>query len=142
MVDASNPENGVELVLIGQSAINADGSPKKTARKTPRKSNLGDTSRLQNFSNNPGGLSIDMNQEFQDNYAFQVNLETDFFDTEKTVITTMEENHPKPSNSSKKKGYKLYALFVLILCLNLLINFDHGVLPAGAVTIQQDLKLN
>ena len=63
MVDSSNPENGVELALMGQSAIDADGSP----RKSPRKNNTtrrGDGTK-RHIGNNPkGGFSMDMNQEF------------------------------------------------------------------------------
>ena len=47
----------------------------------------------------------------------------------------MEDNHVKPATSGYKKRNKLYALYFLIICLNLLINFDHGVLPAAAVAI-------
>ena len=76
MVDASNPENGVELVLIVQSVM--DGSPQRSPRKSPRK--RGDTTRRHFGSNNPKG-SMDMNQEFPDNYGFVGNLDTDPFDT-------------------------------------------------------------
>jgi len=82
-----------------------------------------------------------MNQEFHDNYALHVNIETDFFDTGNTVMTSLEDR-PKQTSRNKKKGYKLYVLFVLIICLNLLVSFDHGVLPAAAVTIMRDLDLN
>ena len=66
MVDASNnhPENGVELALIGQSAFfHADGSPRKSPRKSRRKESggLGDTSR-RNFAFNMNLTnSMDMN---------------------------------------------------------------------------------
>mmetsp|Transcript_31416 Transcript_31416/g.39001 ORF Transcript_31416/g.39001 Transcript_31416/m.39001 type:complete len:148 (+) Transcript_31416:257-700(+) len=33
-------------------------------------------------------------------------------------------------------------LFFVVLFLNLLINFDHGVMPAGALKMQEDLELN
>ena len=90
---------------------------------------------------------MDMNHEFQDNFAAihhnnNLNLETDLFDTEEPVMTTLDENNQKPSGGSKKKAYKLYTFFVLVLCLDLLIGFDHGVLPAAAISIQSDLGLN
>ena len=35
----------------------------------------------------------------------------------------------------------VYVLFFVILTMNLLINFDHGVMPAGAVQMKKDLNL-
>jgi len=33
-------------------------------------------------------------------------------------------------------------IFVILIALNLLNNIDHGVLPAGSITIKEDLGLN
>lgn len=35
----------------------------------------------------------------------------------------------------------VYLLFMIILTMNLLINFDHGVFPAGALEMKKDLNL-
>ena len=35
----------------------------------------------------------------------------------------------------------MYFLFTVILLVNMLINFDHGVLPAAAMVIKEDLTL-
>lgn len=35
----------------------------------------------------------------------------------------------------------VYVLFFVILTMNLLINFDHGVMPAGALEMKKDLNL-
>lgn len=87
---------------------------------------------------------MDMNQEFDENYAMHFYVETDMFDTGNTVVTTLEERCPKTSTGrkKKKKGLKLYMLFVLIAAMNLLVSYDHGVLPAAAINIMQDLKLS
>ena len=140
MADASDhPEFGVELKLIGQSANNEESSPRKRKMQADHHP-LQTTKRL-----NPGGPSMDMNLEFSDNYAqmqHAANIETDFFDTEEQPVVTTLEEQPKVSTRNKKTAYKLYTFYVLVLCLNLLISFDHGVLPAGAITIMGDLDLN
>jgi hypothetical protein len=35
----------------------------------------------------------------------------------------------------------VYFTFALIMLVNIWINFDHGVMPAGATTIKTDLEL-
>ena len=36
----------------------------------------------------------------------------------------------------------LKLLFIVFMFLNMLNNFDHGVLPAGSLVIKEDLGLN
>ena len=33
-------------------------------------------------------------------------------------------------------------LFIVILYMNVLINVDHGVMPAGSIVIKEDLEIN
>ena len=40
----------------------------------------------------------------------------------------------------RNKGY-IYFMFGVVLTMNLLINFDHGVMPAGSIAMKQDLGL-
>ena len=51
------------------------------------------------------------------------------------------ESNPGQSKNRMSKGYT-YFLFLVILLMNMLINFDHGVMPAAAVAMKEDLVLN
>ena len=58
------------------------------------------------------------------------------FNDEKTEEVKKKDGQDEVEKSNKKV---VYFLFFVILLMNLLINFDHGVMPAGAVAMKADL---
>ena len=57
------------------------------------------------------------------------------------VAENVEDSTSRNKTSTMSKKV-IYFLFFVILLMNLLINFDHGVMPAGAPSMQADLQLN
>jgi hypothetical protein len=56
-----------------------------------------------------------------------------------------EQVMPPAALPIKKKQFEdltLRLLFVVFMALNMLNNMDHGVLPAGSITIKEDLKMD
>lgn len=78
-----------------------------------------------------------MNQEFNESAMISSSQRNE---TENVPITTTEEI--KPKDEPERNNCRIYMLFFVVLFLNLLINFDHGVMPAAAIRMQEDLDLN
>ena len=78
-----------------------------------------------------------MNQEFDERALMTSSRQNE---TENLPITTTEET--KAVVEPERNNCRIYALFFVVLFLNLLINFDHGVMPAAAIRMQEDLDLN
>jgi len=83
------------------------------------------------------------------------------FNNGQTVLPVIQEKRKNESDINliqavkadfEPKANKLYLrpfskynrklIFVLLFCLNIIINMDHGIVPAGITSIQNDLKIN
>ena len=117
---AEGEEGGVELLEV-------DKDGKRVIKPRPRLN--------QQINTNLGGF--DMNQEFNESAMISSSQRNE---TENVPITTTEEI--KPKDEPERNNCRIYMLFFVVLFLNLLINFDHGVMPAAAIRMQEDLDLN
>ena len=117
---AEGEDGGVELLEV-------DKDGKRVIKPSPRLK--------QQINTNLGGF--DMNQEFNESAMISSSQRNE---TENMPITTTEEI--KPKDEPERNNCRIYMLFLVVLLLNLLINFDHGVMPAAAIRMQEDLDLN
>ena len=77
-----------------------------------------------------------MNQEFRESLVNE-NRHRQIGGIKATIT---DESDAEQRGEGLSKSYT-YFLFFVILLVNMLINFDHGVMPAGAVEMKQDLVL-
>ena len=117
---AEGEDGGVELLEV-------DKDGKRVIKPSPRLN--------RQIHTNLGGF--DMNQEFNESALITSSQRNE---TDNVPITTTEET--KPKDEPKRNNCRIYMLFFVVLFLNLLINFDHGVMPAAAIRMQEDLDLN
>lgn len=117
---AEGEDGGVELLEV-------DKDGKRVIKPSPRLN--------RQINTNLGGF--DMNQEFNESAMISSSQRNE---TENVPITTTEEI--KPKDEPERNNCRIYMLFFVVLFLNLLINFDHGVMPAAAIRMQEDLDLN
>ena len=117
---AEGEDGGVELLEV-------DKDGKRVIKPSPRLN--------RQIHTNLGGF--DMNQEFNESALITSSQRNE---TDNVPITTTEE--VKPKDEPKRNNCRIYMLFFVVLFLNLLINFDHGVMPAAAIRMQEDLDLN
>ena len=117
---AEGEDGGVELLEV-------DKDGKRVIKPSPRLK--------QQINTNLGGF--DMNQEFNESAMISSSQRNE---TENMPITTTEEI--KPKDEPERNNCRICMLFLVVLLLNLLINFDHGVMPAAAIRMQEDLDLN
>jgi len=56
----------------------------------------------------------------------------------------MLEKHLEAASDEKQElnPTRLNCLYTVLVCMNLFANCDHGILPAGAVGIKEDLNLD
>jgi len=78
-----------------------------------------------------------MNQEFRESLVADNRL----LQVDKVQHSINNKTDSEHSGNGLNKAYT-YFLFFVILLVNMLINFDHGVMPAGAVEMKLDLVLS
>ena len=92
-----------------------------------------------------------MNQEFRESMVGNLKVSPRENEASRQMMAGAEHNQsglmgmsPKAQRSVKfsKNKKTIYFLFFVVLTMNLLINFDHGVMPAGSVQLKEDLGLN
>lgn len=111
-------DEGVEMQVLGQN--NQDEQKESKAKASP----------------------LDMNQEFRESMVTNLNKQKMSPRDNEQRLQDANQAASKGGMKSSKNKKTIYFLFFVVLTMNLLINFDHGVMPAGSVQLKEDLNLS
>ena len=111
-------DEGVEMQVLGQN--NQDELKESKTKASP----------------------LDMNQEFSESMVTNLNKQKMSPRDNEQRLQDVHQAASKDGMKSARNKKTIYFLFFVVLTMNLLINFDHGVMPAGSVQLKEDLNLS
>ena len=111
-------DEGVEMQVLGQN--NQDEQKESKTKASP----------------------LDMNQEFRESIVTNLNKQKMSPRDNEQRLQDVNQAASKGGMKSARNKKTIYFLFFVVLTMNLLINFDHGVMPAGSVQLKEDLNLS